>query len=235
MPAAEDATKRKVRQNLKHMLANHSKWQTLCQTGLTFATAAVNARIESTYPRIPTQWPPSLEVFPDLAAQYEAQTTEVAYAQLQALDHIMARLEGVVTDLKANLASIESAAHSLPPPPSSSGSNGLPETPKPIASSQTTPGEYLSTHAAVPLLAYFRIMPLEQWIPHVRHYVSLHSTDLQTRKEILKSISQVATRSTGTTLLSAWLNGIDLDPIILTDFRELVEFELQLPSNGRVP
>ncbi|KAJ1967558.1 hypothetical protein H4R35_006674 [Dimargaris xerosporica] len=195
----ETQARRHIDGQLRNLLRLQTKWDELCQDGLTLATGAVNERLEATYADDPAKWPPVLLAFPNLQAKYRQRHQQRAQRHLQSLGHLVKRLEGVQADIDACVQALEAT----------------------MARWRAKHG-----HDAVDHTPVFQVTPLPEWVSKTQAVRDKYRQDLAARHQTIALITAVDTRAMGVTLLSAWLNSVALDPEFLNQFKASVEVEL---------
>ncbi|KAJ1963655.1 hypothetical protein IWQ62_003150 [Dispira parvispora] len=203
LPGYSDQVRRQTRIQLDQFRSLQSKWEELSNDGLTSVTAAVNTGLEIGYSDLPTHWPPALLAFHDLKERYVRKLTVQVYDHLQALDHILFRLSQIHQKLTTVVETLDRLLDSTSSTVSSDASK---TTDPPI----------------------FRVAGLRYLVNFTHDLLAMYQRDLKWRQETLTVIPQLTSRSSGVALLSAWLNSVELDKGRLLDFKDLLEFELDL-------
>ncbi|KAJ1653404.1 hypothetical protein IWQ61_006467 [Dispira simplex] len=202
-PSYSDQVRRQIRIQLDRFRSLQSKWDELSYDGLTLVTAAVNTGLEIGYSDLPTHWPPALLAFHDLKERYVRKLTVQVYDHLQALDHILFRLTQVYQKMTTVLETLATLLDSTSPAVPSDSSKSVDP---PV----------------------FRMAGLRYLVNFTRDLLAMYQRDLRWRQETLTAIPQLTSRSSGVTLLSGWLNSVELDKGRLIDFKDLLEFELDI-------
>ncbi|KAJ1983866.1 hypothetical protein H4R34_001008 [Dimargaris verticillata] len=195
----EAQARRHIDGKLRNLLRLQTKWDELCQDGLTLATGAVNERLEATYADDPVKWPPVLLAFPNLQARYWQRHRQRAQRHLESLGHLVKRLEGVQADIDACVQALEAT----------------------VARWRAKYGNDAVNHTPV-----FQLTTLPEWVAKARAVRDMYQQDLAARHQTIALITAVETRAMSVTLLSAWLNSVALDPEHLKQFKATVELEL---------